>query len=661
MNTGIKEGNIKRAFLIDGNKKEEYFYNSNESILYPKKYSGEKYRLFEIEDNTYKTYKEKSAGNINSNNIKIIDKTEVKTKNAKSKYFIFDFNGGSKYGKKAESICLEISNNASISTAIKFIESKNLTEGIIKGGKKLAYWSDEQTEGSAAYTDDEATKACDNTKTLYAQYGEKVKDDNNQTEPDAGYKFVTFDFNGGEKSGTAVAAVKKQVLIGVKISDAVAKVDTTGVEKDGKGFAYWSIDNNSYAAFEESNTDNIKGDTLYAVYAISNADYIINNKGLDMTELDNKGFNLLSTLLIALYMLVISIAIYLRVSNILQKNNNIKFGKNTIYIYSFICFVMFIIGFIMFLECRYKLNKCLMWFFLILSIVVLIILYKFIKCQNECISAKIKKIIISILVILVNNFAFYYVINALDFILYRYYNIFIVPIDCSTLFISLINTLLGLFIILVSFSYIIITIFIEKQIETNILLEVDNSKYKYGTPEDLAVICEYKNKFLAVRYIAEEDKLIELNTYEYWFIDPSDCTIKEKSFKKESVINEDMQLTSEAEKDGKEFRYWSDASDSTKVYTEETITAEYLNNKVLYAQYDKPIIIEDNGQEEPDEGYKFVTFNFNGGKKDGKLVGPVKLQALIGLNLSDVVAKFDEGNFNNIVQNKTDIDQDITN
>lgn len=440
INKDLLKGNMRRAFLIDGNEKKEYSYDLDKSILYPKKHTWGKYQFFEIEDSTYKTIKEKSDINKNFNNIKRLDCGKDRSKNSESKYIIFDFNGGNKDGTNAESICLEISNNASISTAINYIESKKLTDGVTNGDKK---------------------------------------------------------------------------------------------------FAYWSLDTKGYEAFEESNVDNIKDDTLYAVYALSNAEYKINNNSIERTEFEEKTINFLSKFLIALYMLVISIAIYLQVSKILQKHNNIKFSKNTIYIYSFICFAIFIIGLSMFIKYRDKLNDCLMWIFLILSIAVVFILYIFIKCKNECISVKIKKIIISILMILINICAFYYVICVLDIILYSIFDIHIVPIDYSMLFISIINIFIGLIIVLVSLFSIIINIFMENQFENNILLKLNNSMYSDDIPEDLAVICEYKDKFVSVKYEKYDGNKIKLYTNRYWFIDPSDCTIREENFEEETIVKED--------------------------------------------------------------------------------------------------------------------------
>ena len=111
------------------------------------------------------------------------------------------------------------------------------------------------------------------TTTFTAEYGEKVKDDNGKTDPDEGYKFVTFDFNGGKKGENAVASVKKQVLIGAKISDAVKYVEdkklTDGVEKAGKAFGYWSDAqaDGSPIFTDEVVTDTLAADkTLYAQY-----------------------------------------------------------------------------------------------------------------------------------------------------------------------------------------------------------------------------------------------------------------------------------------------------------------------------------------------------------------------------------------------------------
>lgn len=94
-----------------------------------------------------------------------------------------------------------------------------------------------------------------------------IKEDNLKKEPDEGYIYVTFDFNGGQTSRRTVKAVKKQVLIGAKISDAVAKVETDGIEKDGKDFAYWSDSKDKNSEYVDTIADDtLKNQILYAKY-----------------------------------------------------------------------------------------------------------------------------------------------------------------------------------------------------------------------------------------------------------------------------------------------------------------------------------------------------------------------------------------------------------
>lgn len=140
--------------------------------------------------------------------------------------------------------------------------------------------------------------------------------------------------------------------------------------------------------------------------------------------------------------------------------------------------------------------------------------------------------------ILINICAFYYVICFLDIILYSIFEIYIVHTDYSMLNFLAFNAFLGLIIILASLFYIIINIFIEKQFENYILLKLDTTKYIFGTPDNLAVICEYKNKFLSVKYDKYDGNKIKLYTDRYWFIDPSDCTIREESFEEETIEKE---------------------------------------------------------------------------------------------------------------------------
>ena len=144
-----------------------------------------------------------------------------------------------------------------------------------KNGRKLLYWSATE-DGEFNYFKDGKNKLFDISSdiTLYAQYKDKVIDDNGQTTPDEGYNFVIFDFNGGKRNNGDVNNVKKQVLTGVKLSDAVKYVEdkklTDGVEKAGKAFGYWSdaqVDDSPI--FTDVTVDeNYQDKTLYAQYKV---------------------------------------------------------------------------------------------------------------------------------------------------------------------------------------------------------------------------------------------------------------------------------------------------------------------------------------------------------------------------------------------------------
>lgn len=103
----------------------------------------------------------------------------------------------------------------------------------------------------------------DNIKKNY----DLIKEDNMNKEPDEGFIFVTFDFNGGQQLGSTNELIKKQIPINKKISDAVAAFETDSLKKDKQKFAYWaeSKDQNSEYTdiIVDGSTDEI---VLYAKY-----------------------------------------------------------------------------------------------------------------------------------------------------------------------------------------------------------------------------------------------------------------------------------------------------------------------------------------------------------------------------------------------------------
>lgn len=144
-----------------------------------------------------------------------------------------------------------------------------------KNGGKLLYWSATE-DGEFNYFKDGKNKLFDISSdiTLYAQYKDKVIDDNGQTTPDEGYNFVIFDFNGGKRNNGDVNNVKKQILTGVKLSDAVKYVEDKklidGVEKAGKAFGYWSDAqaDDSPVYTDVTVDENYQDKTLYAQYKV---------------------------------------------------------------------------------------------------------------------------------------------------------------------------------------------------------------------------------------------------------------------------------------------------------------------------------------------------------------------------------------------------------
>lgn len=144
-----------------------------------------------------------------------------------------------------------------------------------KNGRKLLYWSATE-DGEFNYFKDGKNKLFDISSdiTLYAQYKDKVIDDNGQTTPDEGYNFVIFDFNGGKRNNGDVNNVKKQILTGVKLSDAVKYVEDKklidGVEKAGKAFGYWSEAqaDDSPVYTDVTVDENYQDKTLYAQYKV---------------------------------------------------------------------------------------------------------------------------------------------------------------------------------------------------------------------------------------------------------------------------------------------------------------------------------------------------------------------------------------------------------
>ncbi len=163
----------------------------------------------------------------------------------------------------------------------------------------------------------------------------------------------------------------------------------------------------------------------------------------------------------------------------------------------------------------------------------------FIIMVLNCLLTGVKSIIYSLVTLFLFNMClFYYVFYALDILLYIINNIYLITVRNDSIFLTMVNIVLGVAIIIVSFIYLIKRLIMECQYDKYKLLVVNEFKVLENNLKDLAVICEYKDKFLSVEYKTEGDKKIKLYTKKYWFIDPSACTIEEKSFEEE-IIDKD--------------------------------------------------------------------------------------------------------------------------
>lgn len=183
----------------------------------------------------------------------------------------FNFNGGTKDGKVLENITKKILVGAKLSDAVETIDTIGVfktIENSVKGFKKWASAENSSVEYEDVVIDDDYEPI-----TLYAQYNKKLVKvvDNDKEAPDDGYKFVIFDFNGGTKDGEELELVKKEVLIGAKLSDAVSSVKTFGAFKmigiSKKGFSIWTDIKDDVEEYDDVIIDDkFETKTLYAYY-----------------------------------------------------------------------------------------------------------------------------------------------------------------------------------------------------------------------------------------------------------------------------------------------------------------------------------------------------------------------------------------------------------
>lgn len=244
--------------------------------------------------------------------------------------------------------------------------------------------------------------------------------------------------------------------------------------------------------------------------------------------------------LISLYMALISGSFLMYLKNKFYKEISTKTFKKIQILYIILSFIICMFELVLVLSTSvsalrsYEIDLSIFLF----TIFIIMVLY--------CLLTGVKSITYSLVTLfLLNMCLFYYVFYALDILLYIINNISLITARNDSIFLTTANTVLGVAIIVVSFIYLIKRLIMESQYDKYKLLVVNESKIIEDDLKDFVVICEYENKFLSVRYENYGDELIVLYTDEYWFINPSDCTIKEKSFKREVVVkgNDKLKLS----------------------------------------------------------------------------------------------------------------------
>lgn len=531
---------------------------------------------------------------------------------------------------------------------------------------------------------------------------DKIKSIDDKSKPEEGYKLLRFEYSiDSAKDNNKTKVFMLQVQNNVKISDIINFVDQhkklEGLSVKPGYYVSWMLDNNIEVNTLDKPIKEYKNDdiTLKAQKKIIKDIYHVIRINKDsLLVFKNTSLSWLTLICIILYIFVISIGIYLYYVKMVKKNNKKIISKklNHLYMLTLLASNAFSCCIMLFYNRNYSLyskNNLI-----ISSIIIITLAFSFISflCKN-----KVKKEhCIYIFCILLGMIITFYTLSFLDIIIYILFNFYLLDIIADVIIQTLV-VMIGLVIIVLSYANLFINSIILDLEPKYKLIHINNKNNYLDIPEELAVISEHDKKFLSVRYKAEKDELIELNTYEYWLVDPSDCTIKEKSFKRESVINEDIQLRYEAEKDNikketeegykpirfdfnggtkdgkalenitkailvgsklsdsvetidtfgvfktignsvKGFNKWVESPQSFKKYKDVAVD-DKNETKTLYAYYNKKLVKNVNKcKETPDDGYKFVVFDFNGGKKCIKKARSVKKEVLIGAKLSDAVA-----------------------
>lgn len=244
---------------------------------------------------------------------------------------------------------------------------------------------------------------------------------------------------------------------------------------------------------------------------------------------------------ICLYMIVICMGIYQFYMNILKKQNAKLIDKKTNYIYIFIFALSIFVC--CFLILNYNSNNYLEYNSYLLTGLIIIPSIFTLGYGAHLMTIFQKKSCVMIFCAVLGMIITFYTLSFLDILIYILFNFYLLDIIADVILQTLV-VMIGLVIIVLSYANLFIDSIILDLEPKYKLIHINNKNNYFNIPEDLAIISEYKNKFLAVSYKIYNESTIVLYTNEFWFINSCDCVIREKVFKNDFVIKENDKLIS---------------------------------------------------------------------------------------------------------------------
>lgn len=261
----------------------------------------------------------------------------------------------------------------------------------------------------------------------------------------------------------------------------------------------------------------------YSIIQFSNS-ISISKKVIDLSDFIN-------LIYVILYLIVLSGSVFVYMQLNLYKKLDITEIKLDAFIYFSINTILFSVGLVVMFNIRNSISNIMHIFVLIItSLSLFFTIYNIKKEKIEPITY--------LCIFLLNLGLLYYSIYFLNFIILVVTDKPIICLKDSQFALNLLSTIIGLAINIVSIAYLIMRVSIEKEYDKQLLISQINYSYNRNLPNQLAVICEYKDKFLAVSYKEDKDETIILNTKKYWLVNQENYTIREK-FYKNKVIKKD--------------------------------------------------------------------------------------------------------------------------